>query len=322
VLGRAARPGAGPLPPAAGSDADATQYIAPVPGGPGAQAPYGGGADRQQPPVEFDNLFRGGPGGDAHAGATQQMPQVPRPEQPGHGAQPAYIPPRSGRDEDGGDERRRGGRSGSRLPLIAAVGVAIAVLGVGAGALLGSSGDEDDGKDGGSTTVSATAPATSAAPSPSADPARQQAVALDKLLADSGSSRATVIKAVADVKGCRNLGQAAADLRDAGRQRNDLVTRLAALQVDKLPDHAALTSALTDAWKASASADDHYAAWADQVAKNKGKLCKKGQARSTDQTVAANKSSNTASAQKKTAAGLWNAIARTYGLSERQATQL
>ncbi len=129
-----------------------------------------------------------------------------------------------------------------------------------------------------------------------------------------------MINAVASVKSCKNQEQAAKDLRDAARQRTDLVTRLSGLTVDELPDHAALTDALTKAWKASASADNHYAAWADQAAGKKG--CKKGQARITGQTQAGNRASGIASAEKTKAAQLWNAIAKTYGLTERQPTQL
>ncbi|GCB48315.1 hypothetical protein SNL152K_5639 [Streptomyces sp. NL15-2K] len=204
------------------------------------------------------------------------------------------------------------------MPLIAAVGIGIAVLGIGAGALLAGGGD--DKGDGKNQTVSATAPATDGSASPSADPAKQQAVALDKLLADSGDSRTSVINAVAAVKSCKNLGQAAKDLRDAAQQRNGLVTSLSALSVDKLPNHAALTDALTKAWKASASADNHYAAWADQAAGKKG--CKKGQARVTGQTLAGNRASGTASTEKVKAARLWNEIAKTYGLTQRQPVQL
>ncbi|EPJ39750.1 hypothetical protein STAFG_3243 [Streptomyces afghaniensis 772] len=129
-----------------------------------------------------------------------------------------------------------------------------------------------------------------------------------------------MINAVADVKGCDNLAQAAKDLRDAAKQRNQLVTRLSGITVDKLPDHAALTTALTKAWRASASADDHYAAWADQTAGKKG--CKKGQARVTGQTQAGNRASGVASAEKTKAAQLWNGIAKKYGLTERGPTQL
>ncbi|MEV2217082.1 hypothetical protein AB0H86_37635 [Streptomyces sp. NPDC050997] len=322
--------GAGPLPPAAGADAEATQYIAPVPGHQPQGAPYGGpqGGDRQ-PPAEFDNLFRGGPA-DEPAGATQQMPRFQQPEatpsaQPPYGQspQPSYAPPGGGRHgtyDDGDDGRGgRGGRRGSRVPVIAAVGIGIAVLGIGAGALL-AGGGSDSKEDEKNQPVSATAPASDGSASPSADPAEQQAVALDKLLADSGGSRTTVINAVEDVKSCDNLGQAAKDLRGAAQQRTGLVTQLSKLAVDKLPDHAALTDALTKAWQASASADNHYAAWADQTAGKKG--CKKGQARTTGQTQAANRASGTASTEKVKAAKLWNAIAKSYGLTERQPTQL
>ncbi|MGW2718227.1 hypothetical protein [Streptomyces sp. NPDC001492] len=291
----------GHAPHAAGPDSQATQYIPPVTG----QAPYGmpQGGDRQ-PPAEFDSLFRSGPGAESPAQATQQMPRFQQPPPP---PQAAYAPP-----GDGGSS----GRSRSRVPLIAAIGVGIVVLGIGAGALLNGG---DGGKDK-NQTVSATAPATGGSASSAADPAKQQAVALDKLLADSGDSRASVIRAVAGVKGCQNLGQAASDLREAAKQRTELVTRLSGLSVDKLPGHAALTAALTRAWQASAAADNHYAAWADQVGGKKG--CKKGQARPTGQTAAGNRESGTASQQKVKAAQLWNAIARTYGLTPRQPTQL
>ncbi|MGW6902964.1 hypothetical protein [Streptomyces sp. NPDC054940] len=314
--------GAGPMPPSSGPDAEATRYIPPVPGQAGG-VPHGGA--QRQPLSDFDNLFRSEPGGEPPAAATQQLPRFQQP-----GPQPqggAYFPPGPndphspyGPGGDDGGRGGRGGRTGSRLPLIAAVGVGIAVLGIGAGALLAGGGD-DDKKSDENRPAAATAPATEGSPSPSADPAEQQAIALDKLLADSGDSRTAVIYAVADVKSCGNLAQAAKDLRSAAGQRNQLVTDLSKIEVGQLPNHTELTTALTKAWQASASADNHYAAWADQVAGNK-KLCRKGQARSTGQTQAGNRASGTASEQKKTAAQLWNTIAKKYGLTERQPTQL
>ncbi|MFG2604009.1 hypothetical protein ACGFT2_10730 [Streptomyces sp. NPDC048514] len=307
----------GPVPQQAPahSDAEATQYIPPY----AAQAQ---GADRQ-PPAEFDNLFRSGPGGgDGPAGSTQQLPRVQQPDAYSGPARPSYGTPPSSYDpydSSQEDEGRRGGRS--RVPLIAAVGVGIVVIGVGAGALLSAGGGDkhpaDDGK-----TVAAASPATRDSASPAADPARQQAVALDKLLADSGSSRASVIQAVADVKQCDNLDQAASSLRGAARQRGQLVTRLGKLTVDKLPANGDLTAALTAAWQASAAADNHYAAWAGQVKAGGHKGCKKGHARTTAETQAGNRESGTASAQKAKAAALWNAIAGKYGLTRRQPTQL
>ncbi|MFF0586152.1 hypothetical protein ACFYWD_09310 [Streptomyces sp. NPDC003781] len=316
-----------PAAPAPNPDAEATQYIAPVPGGP-AGAPFGAGpgADEgRQPPAEFDNLFRGAPGADGPASATQQMPRFDAPQSPYPSDQPRYAPQgpggggggrRRGNDDGGGG---RGGRPGSRVPLLAAVGVGIVVVGVGAGAMMAGGGQDED--KGGNQTVSATAPASesaSAPASPSVDPARQQAVELDKLLADSGTGRTTVINAVGDVKTCDNLSQAAKDLREAAKQRSGLVDSLGKLSVDRLPQHAELTAALTKAWQASASADNHYAAWADRTAGKKG--CKKGKA--ATQPSAANRESGTASREKAKAAKLWNAIAKKYGLTERQPTQL
>jgi hypothetical protein len=322
--------GAGPMPPAAHPDAQPTQFLPPVPaqGGPPGYGPRPGGAEDRQPPAEFDNLFRTG---EAPAGATQQLPrfqQPPRAEQPGYGQQghgqqgyaqppyaqpgyadPSYAPP--GQDDDGG----RGGRR-SRVPLIAGVGIVIAILGVGAGALLSGGGSKSDGN----KTVAATSAATGGSSAAGTDAAKEQAVALDKLLADSGGSRASVIRAVGNVKACNSLGDSASDLRDAAQQRTELVTKLSQLTVDKLPDNAALTTALTNAWKASASADSHYASWADQAAGKHG--CKKGQARTTGQTAAGNAASGVASNQKTKAAALWNTIAKTYGLTQRQPTQL
>ncbi|KUN97633.1 hypothetical protein [Streptomyces caeruleatus] len=329
ILGRARQGGGAPGPTGgmpAGSDADATQYLPPVTGQPGGAPQPGPG---RQPLSDFDNLFRSEPGGQAPAAATQQLPRFQQP-QPQGARETGYFPPGPhgqpgphGANDDAIGEGGRGGRrTGSRVPLMAAVGVGIAVLGIGAGAMLAGGGGEDPKGGDDNRPVSATAPATEGSPSPSEDPAEQQAVALDKLLADSGDSRTAVINAVAAVKSCGNLAQAATDLRGAAKQRNQLVTDLSKLSVDQLPSHTELTTALTKAWQASASADNHYAAWAEQVAAKKKQLCKKGQARSTSQTQAGNRASGTASEQKKSAAQLWNGIAKKYGLTERQPTQL
>ncbi|MFD8421918.1 hypothetical protein [Streptomyces sp. NPDC059466] len=337
-------PGAGSPSPAANPDAEATQYMAPVPADqpPAAYGIGPGGPEDRQPPAEFDNLFRadsGAPEGpastqqlprfEAEAPHTPQAPHTPYAAQAPYAQQAPYAPQAPGAPGGPGGRAatRRGaapegggGRRGSRVPLIAAVGIGIVVLGVGAGALLSGGGGSGGTADGGSKNVSATAAATDGSAPAGTDPVKAQAVALDKLLADSNNSRDSVVKAVENVKACNNLGQAAGDLRGAAKQRAGLVTRLSALSVDKLPNHAALTAALNNAWKASAAADNHYAAWADQVGGKRG--CKGGHARSTGQTQAANAASGTASAQKAKAAGLWNAIASKYGLTQRTPIQL
>lgn len=316
-------------PPApGGQDSDATQFIPPVPGG----APYGirpGTPGERPPPAEFDNLFRS----DEPAGATQQMPrfdpaqQLPPqhqgsqqhqgPQQPPQAYQqqpPAYGGPEDGLPQEGRDERRK---RPAHVPLIAAVVVGCAVIGLGAGALL-SGGDDD--KDSKQPVASASSPAADAPAKEAADPAKPQAEALDKLLADSNNSRAAVIGAVEKTKTCTDLDQAVADLKGAAQQRRDLVTRLKDLSVDKLPDNGRLTASLTKAWQASASADDHYAAWAEQ-AKSK-KVCKHGTARTTPQRQQADVRSGEASKAKHEASGLWNTIAKKYGLTEHEATEL
>ncbi|GHH68952.1 hypothetical protein GCM10018793_00560 [Streptomyces sulfonofaciens] len=335
-LGRVPQHGrhAGP-PPAQAQHPDnqPTQYIAPVPAPPPG-APYGvrpgspgdGQGEDRQPPAEFDSLFRTRSEQEG-AGATQQLPRFEQPQGAGHpgpghphGAAAAGAPGGygGGAHEDGHGRAagRRGGASRSKGPLIAALGIGIVVLGVGAGALLSGGGDGDG--DGDKKTVSATAPTGGASAAP--DPGQAQATELDKLLADSNNSRDTVIGAVDDVKNCKDLGKAATDLRNAAKQRNGLVTRLSGLSVDKLANHTRLTSALNEAWKASAAADNHYAAWADQVSGRHG--CHKGHARNTPQVAAGNKASGDATSAKETAAGLWNAIAEKYGLTSRDKSEL
>lgn len=315
---------AAPVAPAqGGQDADATQFIPPVPGG----APYGirpGAPGERQPPAEFDNLFRN----DEPAGATQQMPRFDPAQPPQHqGGQQQYqggpppqayqqAPPYTGPEDgqDGQDGRRK---KSAHVPLIAAVVVGCAVIGLGAGALMSGGDDKsDDAKQPVAASSPAAEPSTQAAP----DPAKPQAEALDKLLADSNSSRSAVIGAVEKAKTCTDLDKAVADLKGAAQQRRDLVTRLKGLSVDKLPENEKLTASLTKAWQASASADDHYATWAAQ-AKSK-KVCKKGRARPTSHYQQANVQSGEATKAKKQAAGLWNAIATKYGLTKHTSTEL
>ncbi|BBJ42985.1 hypothetical protein SSPO_057030 [Streptomyces antimycoticus] len=291
-----------PTPPAPNAPVPAS--AANVPERPGS-APYAirpGRPGDRPPPSEFDGLFRDGGG----AQETQQLPQItqdfpqPQPSMPSGGG--------------GGGGRRRM----SRGMLIGIVVAGCGIAGLAAGAALSMGGD-DDKKD--NSTLSSSSPSAGEdEPSTSADPAEPQAKALDALLADSNNSRASVIKAVDNIKSCKDLATAASDLRTAAGQRNGLVTRLGKLSVDKLPDNARLTAALTKAWKSSARADNEYAAWADQVGGKRG--CPKGKARRTPRVGAAERASGEATQAKKTASGLWNPIASQYGLTAHQATEL
>ncbi|GLF97289.1 hypothetical protein [Streptomyces yaizuensis] len=346
--------GAGPLPPESPAGAPgghhqdaATRVMPPIPAGPAAPAgpsgprrtpppptgaPYGirpgAPADTPQPgaaspddrrtPAEFDNLFRTAGQGPRPGGPQPPAPApVPAPAPGGRGSRRRAQPPK----------RRRTGRTVG-VPVIAAVVVGCAVLGLGVSALL-FSGDEDGGKDPARDDRPAASPAapgqgTAPGAAPSAPPAEDlvqtQARALDGLLADSNDSRAAVIRSVENIKRCTELSVAATDLRAAAEQRRSLVTRLNGLSLDRLPEHEDLTEALTEAWEASAEADDHYAAWAEQVAGRKG--CKKGKARTTGRTARGNSASGEATEAKQEAAQLWKPTASRYGLPPRTADQL
>lgn len=322
--------------PAAGADdgSEATQLIPPVGAGtpaPPPGAPFGirPGAPADRPtPAEFDGLFRAdsGPvasGAAAAPDATAQLPRFDAQGQAPYGQQGrSTVPPQGGGqvprppydDGDGGGRRRLG-----PVVIIGALVVALAGAGLGVGYAL-SGGDEESPKKPEAGSSAKSGPAEKATPTPAADPAKEQATKLDALLADSNDSRAAVIGAVKSIRGCDNLGKAAKDLKAAAAQRNDLVTRLQALSVDKIPDHAQLTAALTTAWKSSASADTHYAAWAGQVGGKKG--CHKGHARNTQETAKGNAASGTATKAKNRAAQLWNPIAKKYGLTEHRSDEL
>ncbi|MFG2714790.1 hypothetical protein ACGFX2_30175 [Streptomyces goshikiensis] len=321
-----------PSGPASGQHEAATQYIPPVPAGPGQHD----AATQYIPPVPpgpapnaaegFDGLFRND---DAAAGQTQHLPPVQAPvrrQQPPPRAYPQAQPPPHPHPQPHQPAAQQyappppePARRISPL-IIGAVVVGLAVVGLGVGALLSDNKPQntDPGAAPAAPTGSGSAAAGGEAP---VDPARPQAVQLDKLLADSNDSRASVIKAVEDIKGCRNLDQAGDDLRDAARQREELVTRLQELKLDKLPDHAKLSAALTKAWKASADADNSYAAWADDVDDGK-KNCKDGQAKATPHAVDGNKSSGEATRAKESAATMWNSIAAKYSLTKRDKSQL
>ncbi|WP_328318094.1 hypothetical protein [Streptomyces sp. NBC_00388] len=329
----------GPAPAAPGSDADPTQFLPPVPAGPAAPAggPYGirpGAPEDRQPPAEFDSLFRtdNAAAGPQAAGETQQLPvfgqQDPYGGAPqGNGPygrapqqQPAAQPPQYTPEPASRETAGTGRRKSSRTPIIAAVVVGCAVVGLGAGALLSSGGDS--GKKDDKQPAGATSTAGSTAPEAAKDPAQPQAVALDKLLADSNNSRSAVIAAVGNIRSCQSLPQAAAALRGAAKQRHSLVTQLGALSVDKLPDNARLKSALTTGWNASATADEQYAAWAHAVAANNKKECKHGHAKRTPAAGRGDAASGQATSAKKQASDLWNAIADKYSLTQRRGDQL
>lgn len=331
-------------------DPDAAHMLrAPLPSEGGAhgagqgQSQGGSGEGERRPLPEFDNLFRAEPSARGEAddspGSTQSLPifdqaaaQQHERQQAGYGQGPGqgpghghgapgfdpYEPQGRAARRDAQRGRSRGRRTIPPGVLIGAGLAGVAVIGLLVGISLSGG---DDTSPTASEKDASTAPAKNEKPSsPPPDPALAQSKKLDALLADSNNSRAKVVSSVERIKSCKMLGKAAADLRGAAQQRNGLVKRLGELKTDKIPNSAQLNAQLTAAWKSSASADNHYAAWADQTAKKHG--CHKGKARGTGQAVAGNRASGAATTAKKKAAGLWNPTAKKYGLTERQFSEL
>ena len=165
----------------------------------------------------------------------------------------------------------------------------------------------------GSTAAAGTAPSPS-----SQDARRQAAVRLSGLLAQSGTDRAAVIHAAEDVRGCGpSLHQDAQTFARAASSRQRLLSRLANLPGrSELPP--ALLRNLTTAWRASAQVDTDLARWAaDTMARH----CHHN-SRSDAGLRASVVPESQATAGKHAFARLWNPVARGYGLTTYQPSQL
>jgi hypothetical protein len=163
------------------------------------------------------------------------------------------------------------------------------------------------------------AAATGSAPSTSSQDARRQAaVRLSGLLAQSGTDRAAVIHAAEDVRGCGpSLGQDARTFTRAASSRQHLLSRLASLPGRSLLP-AALLPNLATAWQASAQVDTDLARWAaDTMARS----CHHN-SRSDAGLRASYAPESRATVGKHAFARLWNPVARGYGLTTYQPSQL
>lgn len=328
--------GTGPAGYPAESEAEATRHLSlSIFDEPSYDQPQGPSYDQSYdepqsaPSGDYDHLYRqDGPRQQPRPEPARQQPYRVQAAPPAPAPAQAYADPydgANGANQANGANGGGGGGSRRRLSPAAVIGIVVggcALAGLAAGAALSAGGDDDSKDQAKASKPPASSTGASAQPGGAADDAAtKQAKTLDALLKDSGSSRSSVVSAVESIKSCKNLPQAAADLRAAAGQRGTLVTRLAALQVDQLPQHAELTEALNKAWAASAAADNAYASWADQAASD-GKTCKGGHAKGTPVKSVGDRESGSATAQKKRAVRLWNAIAKQHNLTEREYSQL
>ncbi|QDY77395.1 hypothetical protein [Streptomyces qinzhouensis] len=304
-----------PVPPEAPGADDATRYIPPVP-------PAEMDATAYLPPVPPQGAPPQGP-----VEVTAYLPHLP-PEGPAREGFESFFredrAPESARARAEREDREEARQKRSQFAVMGAVIVGCAVLGLGLSAAIYGT---DDAPPAVAAAPGTSAPARTGAVSPPPKPSpegdgqgRAQAAALDKLLADSNNSRDAVVRSVANIRRCEELGRAATDLRGAAEQRRTLVARLQSLGVDRLPRGTELSAALIKAWRSSAAADDHYASWAEQVQGERG--CRDGRARTTRRAVEGNRASAEATTAKRRAAAMWNAIAEDHELTERRAEQL
>jgi hypothetical protein len=231
------------------------------------------------------------------------------------------YPPPGHRSPSGGGSRR--GRV-----LIGVLAVIVAVGGVAAGLLL-ARGHSSPGSLAGSgpstaTTHSGSAPAassvTAAATSPpaseTASAQQQGAHNLAALLSQSVSDRSAINDAYTDVQNCGpTLAQDQATFQQAVASRQSLLSRLGSMpDASALP--ATMITSLTQAWQASISADQDYAAWA----KDESASCIPG---GSDANLTAATGPDDQATQNKIAfVNSWNPIAQQYGLPTYSQDQL
>jgi hypothetical protein len=200
-----------------------------------------------------------------------------------------------------GGPRRPGGRL---VPVIVAAALVAVVAGVVIFRALS-----------GSTATGGTGTTPSAS---SQDARRQAAVRLSGLLAQSVTDRAAVTRAAEDVRGCGpSLHQDARTFARAASSRQQLLSRLTSMPGRSvLP--AAMLQDLTGAWQASAQVDADLARWAQ------GKI-DRGCHRNSPPDARLRASyvpEARAAVGKRAFAGLWNPLARQYGLTTYQRDQL
>lgn len=286
------------------------EYWSPAP-----QAPEGSPETQYLPPYPTNDPSAGLP--PQPYGAPQQPAYNPQPgygHQQGYAGQQAYQSGPSAYPTEtfqgGGD----GGRSNQKLIIggvvggCAALGILVAVL---------MSGGDDKG----TTKTTPVAKTASSAPAPGSvggNDLQSQAKAMSDLLGRASASRQSVINAVGNVGKCAALPDSQAALTQAAGQRDQLVTDLATLKVDKLPNGQQLADALKAAWQASSTADKEYASAASDAAGS----CDPSKIDANPHMVNGNTASGQATQAKTQAADLWNAIASQAGQPNKSKTEL
>jgi hypothetical protein len=241
--------------------------------------------------------------------------------QPG-GYPPAGYPPPGQLPPPGGGSRRGRIIIGGLAVIVAVGGVATGLLVARAhaspGHLAGSSHStaaQNPGS-GAAGSSGATAPASSPPSSGTASAQQQGADNLSALLSQSVADRGAINNAYNDVQRCGpTLAQDRATFQQAVTSRQGLLSRLSTMpDASALP--AGMISSLTQAWQASITADQDFAAWAQDESAS----CTPG---GSDANLAAATGPDNQATQDKIAfVGSWNPIAQQYNLPAYSQDQL
>jgi hypothetical protein len=249
------------------------------------------------------------PGGYQPPGSQPPGYQSADHQPPGY-QPPGYQPPPGG--------------GGSRRIIVGVLAVIVAVGGVAAGLLIAqahTSSGHLAGQGHSTPAQSSGSPGTgspgSVSPSSATASAQQQgADNLSALLASSVSDRGAINDAYNDVQSCGpTLAQDQATFQQAVTSRQSLLSRLGSM-----PDAAALPagmiSSLTQAWQASITADQDFAAWAQDESAS----CTPN---GSDANLSAATGPDNQATQDKTAfVASWNPIAQQYRLPTYSQGQL
>jgi hypothetical protein len=234
---------------------------------------------------------------------------------PGGGSWPADGGTRGGGGLGGIGNRLSGlGLPRPKGPLIPALGAAAVIVVIAAVivAVRGGGGQSSD-----NTPVAG--PTASAPAQQQSNSAQQQAASqLAGLLSQSGGDRGDVDNAVVSVQKCGpGLPGAAGTLSKAAQNRRVLLDKLG-----NLPGSSNLSPAmiqhLTNAWQASAQADEDLARWA--VAESHG--CRKGKTSNNRFLKASYGPDGQATNNKQAFTAEWNPLAQKYGLPTYKWEQL
>jgi hypothetical protein len=197
------------------------------------------------------------------------------------------------------------------VPVAVAAGIVIVVV---AALTLSSQGGPSSSA--GNGTTAGGKPTATSSTGTTALTQQQAATSLAGLLSQSGTDHSDVNAAVTNVEGCKGLTADAKTFSKAATNRRTLLSKLAQLPGrSALP--AAMISNLMNGWQASATVDADLANWATSEAGH----CKKNDFKNP--AYAASLPFDSQATNGKTAfVGQWNGLARKYGLSVYQPSQI